>query len=306
MSPTAEGSVCSPDTIAIVVTVLLGLASYVLQAKLARDATHAEKDHDRVLAAREQERHAAGLLLERVRTQMTDVYRPLTAAHAAAEASMVYMVRELGFEWLWLTTGDSCFIRPSEQLYPHLEVFMRDLPRELFAHQRESRGATAWRKWSPGDLQLLADDTSKRDVYTDAYSSGMVPRWRDMAAIIRTKTALIEAPPPESLATANPAWSEVDWAKIGMGALVVHLFDMVAFTDAWAAIERRWAAGDYLVMQPAIPSPALLVLTINMIMTSAATAKEAELQGASSGHASNAVLAVSMQSLRDAVDENET
>ena len=100
--------------------------------------------------------------------------------------------------------------------------------------------------------QLLVDDPSKRAIYTDAHSSGMIPRWRDMAAIIATKLALIEAPPPESLAAANPAlFSGVDWAKISAGTLTAQLFDIITFADAWAAIERRWADGDYSVRMQA-------------------------------------------------------
>ena len=45
-------------------------------------------------------------------------------------------------------------------------------------------------------------------------------------------------------------------------------------------------------MQPTIPNPQEVVLSINMMMTGAATAKEADLQGASSGPASNAALAL--------------
>jgi hypothetical protein len=107
--------------------------------------------------------------------------------------------------------------------------------------------------------QLLVDDPSKRAIYTDAHSSGMIPRWRDMAAIIATKLALIEVPPPESLAAANPAqFSGVDWAKISGGALTHHFVDMITFADAWASIERRWAEGDYSVRMRAYwwsPSP---------------------------------------------------
>ena len=213
---------------------------------------------------------------------MMDVYRPLTAAFNAASQARRYMARELGFEWLTLTAHDACFMRPSERLYPHLEVFTYDFAPELWAHARESQGAAAWWKHSPGDLQvrtqrrtkpqilffmygqhprhhdlksrssiisqLLVDNPSKRAIYTDAHSSGMIPRWRDMAAIVATKLALIEAPPPESLAAAQPAlFSGVDWGKISAGALTVHFFDMITFADAWAAIERRWAAGDYSV-----------------------------------------------------------
>ena len=111
-------------------------------------------ENDRVVVARERERHASGLLLARVRTQMMDVYRPLTAAVQAAFRARFYMARELGFEWLTLAAFDRCFMRPSERLYPHLEVFPYDFPPEYWAHARESQGAAAWLKHSPRDLQV--------------------------------------------------------------------------------------------------------------------------------------------------------
>ena len=64
-------------------------------------------ENDRVVVARERERHASGLLLARVRTQMMDVYRPLAAAGNAAFRARLYMARELGFEWLTLTVYDA-------------------------------------------------------------------------------------------------------------------------------------------------------------------------------------------------------
>jgi hypothetical protein len=53
-----------------------------------------------------------------------------------------------------------------------------------------------------------------------------------MAAIITTKTALIEAPPAESLATLGPWAVAVDWAKIYVNNLLSPFFDMVVFVDA--------------------------------------------------------------------------
>jgi len=117
-------------------------------------------ENDRVVVARERERHASGLLLARVRTQMMDVYRPLMAAYGAAYRARLYMARELGFEWLTLTAFDACFMRPSERLYPHLEVFTVDLS-EVWAHARESQGAVAWWKHSPGDLQVRTQRRTK-------------------------------------------------------------------------------------------------------------------------------------------------
>ena len=118
-------------------------------------------ENDRVVVARERERHASGLLLARVRTQMMDVYRPLTAAFGAASQARRYMARELGFEWLTLAALDRCFMRPSERLYPHLEVFTLDFAPEHWAHARASQGATTWLKHSPGDLQVCTQRRTK-------------------------------------------------------------------------------------------------------------------------------------------------
>ena len=55
-------------------------------------------------------------------------------------------------------------------------------------------------------------------------------------------------------------------------------------------------------MQPAAPNPWNLVMFINLIMTGKATAKEQELQGASSGHTASAALATLMTRANDATD----
>ena len=132
----------------------LNLLALGLQAKLARDAAHDDKDHDRILEAREQDRHGATLLLTRVRTQMMDVYRPITAAAVTSLFTMEWMARELDFEWIRLSGFDACFMRPSERLYPHLEVHTRESSPYQHAHGIEAQGATMWHKWSPGDLQV--------------------------------------------------------------------------------------------------------------------------------------------------------
>jgi hypothetical protein len=121
-------------------------------------------ENDRIVVARERERYASGLLLARVRTQMMDVYRPLNAAFNAAARARWYMARELGFEWLTLTVYDACFMRPSERLYAHLEVWTADFAPEFYAHARESQGAAVWWKHSPGDLQVHTQRRTKPQI----------------------------------------------------------------------------------------------------------------------------------------------
>jgi hypothetical protein len=121
---------------------------------LARDATNTDREKDRALVVRERNRHAAALLLERIRAQMTDVYRPIAAAHCASVYTMDWMARELDFEWLRLAAHHHFFMRPSEQLYPHLEVHAKIFLPEYHKHQLEAQGATMWHKWSPRDMQV--------------------------------------------------------------------------------------------------------------------------------------------------------
>jgi hypothetical protein len=60
-------------------------------------------------------------------------------------------------------------------------------------------------------------------------------------------------------------------------------------------------------MQPTAANPVMLIFLINAIMTGKATAKEQELQGASSGHASGAGLAVVLDGGGgDAADAGDT
>jgi hypothetical protein len=144
------------QVIAILVTVLLGLAGVALQAKLARDANHAEMEHDRTIAERDKVQHTAGVLLERVKLQMTNVLRPISSITNSMSVTMMYMARELGFDWLKLNSFEATFIRPFDQC-PHVEVLTRQ-----YLSQKEFHD-NWWHKWSPHDLQVLCPTSPKYD-----------------------------------------------------------------------------------------------------------------------------------------------
>ena len=74
----SEGSSgVSGDSIALMVTALLGIGSFIVQAvtekRAARAATATQKELDRELAAREASRNIAAVQLDRVRLQMGEV-----------------------------------------------------------------------------------------------------------------------------------------------------------------------------------------------------------------------------------------
>jgi hypothetical protein len=66
-----------------------------------------------------------------------------------------------------------------------------------------------------------------------------VPRYRDVATILSTKSALMEPPPPSFLDGMHPA-DGVDWTKFSGGTLSNHMGDMATFGQTWAPLERRW------------------------------------------------------------------
>ena len=88
---------------------------------------------------------------------------------------------------------------------------------------------------------MLLEDPAKRQVYIEAHAGCIAPRHREIAAILATKSALIENPPASYLDGVFPA-DGVDWTKSSGGTLSYHMMDMAMFAHAWAPLERRWEA----------------------------------------------------------------
>ena len=82
-----DGGGLSGDSIALMMTVLPGVGSFIVQAvtekRAARAATATQKELDRALAARQSERNLAAMQLDRVRLQMADYVRCVFAAWTA-------------------------------------------------------------------------------------------------------------------------------------------------------------------------------------------------------------------------------
>jgi hypothetical protein len=213
---------------------VLGIATFVLQARVAKNAAEVQRDLEHTRAEHERRRELAAIQLERVRSQMGDVYRPVSVMLNQADACATYMTRELGFEFndIWGLP----FVRPFV-LWPHIEVITREYNPKLFTTLKGS----PYKKYSPADIALL-EDPAKRQVYIDAHTSCIAPRYQEVAVILATKSALMENPPASYLDGVYPA-GVADWTKFSSGTLSYHMFDMAAFAHAWAPLERRWEVG---------------------------------------------------------------
>jgi hypothetical protein len=109
----------------------------------------------------------------------------------------------------------------------------------------------------------------------------MAPCWREVASILATKGHLLERPPPALFDGMFPH-GVADWTKFLAGTVINLQFQMGAFADAWAPLERRWEAGDFSRMQPAHPNPWMALFTVVGTMMATAGARQKELEGASS------------------------
>jgi hypothetical protein len=226
-------------------TAVLGIATFVLQARVAKNAEAAQQDLEQARVEHERGRERAAIQLERVRSQMGDVYRPVQALLNGADACAIYMQHELGFEFndVW---GFE-FVRPFT-LWPHLEVINRDFNPKVLAAIKGS----PYKMYSPADI-TLREDPAKRAVYTEAHACCIAPRYREGAVILSTKSALMENPPASYLDGVFPD-GVANWTKFSAGSLSRHMFDMAAFAYAWAPLERRWEAeGAAVVMHATAP-----------------------------------------------------
>jgi hypothetical protein len=124
------------------------------------------------------------------------------------------------------------FVQPFA-LWPHIEVLNRDASPKVLAVMNGS----PYLKYSPADIALL-EDPAKCQVYIEAHASCIAPRYRDVAVILSTQSALMEPPPPSFLDGLYPH-GVTDWTKFSQGTLSAHMVDMAAFAHAWAPLEQR-------------------------------------------------------------------
>jgi hypothetical protein len=84
------GGGLSMDTLALVSTAVLGIATFFLQDRVAKNAEAAAKELEHARLEHERGRELAAVQLERVRSQMGDVYRPVQFMLTQANYSAIY------------------------------------------------------------------------------------------------------------------------------------------------------------------------------------------------------------------------
>jgi hypothetical protein len=161
-APASQGF--SIETAAITVTALMGVISYVLQAKLARDAERADSDRDRTTAQHDKAIAAAEVQLDVTRSQMKDLYMPVAAGFGIYHFAKAYLARDVGLTYIGLSEFETI---PSNRASPDLEVLGENMG-PIFA-------TGPFTKWRESELMALRDDESLRTRYCDAYRDSLLP-----------------------------------------------------------------------------------------------------------------------------------
>jgi hypothetical protein len=268
----ADSGGFSVETLAIMVTTLLGLASYILQAKLARDANHSEKEHDRRVANRDKEQRQATLKLDRVRSQLADALFPISNNMTVAARLQVNLQWELKLPIAKPLLLHKSFIRPLAIL-PHLEVFNHRIP---------NWSGIPLEAYGPDDLAELAADASKRDVFVATYRHSIVPRMRAVADIWVGQRHLLDFPSPASL-DGSFAASGIDWNNFLNGAVANLAFQYAQHADTWAPIMCMWEREEFSIMFPKHPLYSNCLGMAVMTMIGTAGQEEQKLLGVSAG-----------------------
>ena len=282
-APASQGF--SFEAAAITVTALMGVISYLLQAKLARDAERADNDRDRTTAERDKAIAAAEVQLDVTRSQMKDLYMPLAAGFGIYHFAKAYLARDVGLTYYGMPEFETM---PSNRASPDLEVLGENVGTLL--------APGPFTKWRESELMALRDDESLRTRYCDAYRDSLLPPLQAAMAVIPFNMHLC-APNESESAMLGQIFAGIE--RIVGVHLRFLFYRSSIFCDAWQPIIKRWQNDDYSLLQPLAPDAGVAVLGFCGVTIMGIAKKQEKLQGISAGSVASVLLASNAQHQQD-------
>jgi hypothetical protein len=285
----------SSESVAIILTATLGILSFFVQAKVARDAAEQAKQVDRDREEGDKQRARAAVLLDRVRSQVEDFNRPLLMHFSVFSNSMIFLGLEIGLS-MGKDFGEWKLFSPPSQ--PHAVIYSQRDPRVF----KSVADKPLW-KLDDMDLAILGAEPSKQqrwvDVMTELSSSCLEP----VSQICRDLFHL-----HERFELAN-----MDSFLLGMGqptsswvASPSHIFTMLdSYTLEWQMLTKLWSVGDYSRLQPYMPGVIWPATTAAIQMTQICSKRQLELSGISSGSISGGNVMINIMN-NSALGEDST
>jgi hypothetical protein len=169
----------SMDSFALAITALLGITSYLVDAKLSRDAKRLQKESDALRADNARAETKAEHLLSRVQGQMERFVAPLNASTTQCAEAICSTMGELGlasqvghWQLAWLEVAAAS----------HIEVFHLASSTTVATCMK-----SPYFKLAPEDIAVLENDTSARQRYTELVTATWLPPMRVMAELFSTQ-----------------------------------------------------------------------------------------------------------------------
>jgi hypothetical protein len=276
------GGGVSGDSIALMVTALLGVGSFIVQAvtekRAARAAEALQRELDRELAGRESEPNIAAVQLDRVRLQMAECARPLQYAASIVGHSIAYLGLELSLAWdvpvLGVSGSESTVSPPAE---PHTVLVTMT---KQFSWVMKNGGVPINTALRQDEIARLQAEPEWRNRWTETWVS-LEPLLKEIEDTIWTKAHLAEPVKLNSVTSTFPfralgcSWEE---AFVTPGVLYHYV---AVWTRQWCAplhcpmlpcamphapashahsgagrrepVRGRWARGEYDQLQPTAP-----------------------------------------------------
>ena len=264
----------SLEVAAIVVTGLLGMVGYVVQARSAQKSSDAQASLEREAAVREKAEAKAGKQLERVQMQMADFVRPLVTDIDTFAHALLYVARELDLR-AYLELYRTEFVAQPET--PYVEMLHGNV--ETFA----AHGKNPLVKIPPEDIDMLAADPAKRQRWAELCEHVLIPPLRRMSVVLATKSHLSEPTATNVLNKMMPGIGR-DWSFIGTTSALFNILQI--YLGQFESLLVCWARGEWERLQPSAPGVHFgLQVLVSMNMLKAVSTKEGELIGVSTGSA---------------------
>jgi hypothetical protein len=176
----------SLESVALAITALLGMASYLVDAKLSRDAKQLQKESDALRADNARAETKVAHLLSRVQGQMEHFVQPFTSSSAQSCEALFNTLREVGlasqidhWQLAWLKVP----------IAPHIEVFHFANPASIAAIMK-----SPYFKLVPRDIAVLEGDLLARQRYTELVVATWLPPMRVLVELFTTRVRVRAVP----------------------------------------------------------------------------------------------------------------
>jgi hypothetical protein len=273
-----QGGGISGDTIAVMATVLLGLGSFLLQAKVSRDADRNQRNIEIAQSQHEKDKTRAAVQIERVRSQMAEALQPLNVLLNATIETGSWLIHELQLvETEAIVLGSETFVRPFPN-FPHVELKFASKASSFF--MPNMYGAL---QFGPADLAAIQADPAKLERYVEVQAYAQVPLYREIAAVFRRTRHLLEYPDSDPMIEQIFNMNGIDSKAVHLGNYANVLAGVSAYCDAWNPIVKRFERGDYTIMQPMQANDCALAMIVVFALCQAAAKAEVILQGTTGG-----------------------